>query len=125
KFLVNAGDLYAAGRWTIGIRDPDKPGSDESICRMTITDRAVSTSGQYERGPHIVDPKTHKPGMSRKSATVIASSSVEADALAKGFFILDREKSGKILKERPSPSAVLVENDGSVDARNVHCLPPN
>src|SRR5262249_46527459 len=86
KFLVNAGDLYASGRWTIGIRNPDKPGSDESLCQITVVDRAVSTSGQYERGPHIVDPKTRKPDRARKSATVIASLSVEADALAKGFF---------------------------------------
>lgn len=129
KFLVNAGDLYANGRWTIGIRDPDRPGSEESICLITVTDRAVSTSGQYERGPHIVDPNTRKPGAERKSATVIAPTSTEADALAKGFFLMDREKSGEILKKRPGLSALLVENDGSVDAENVspkdnlHCRP--
>ncbi|HEX5037515.1 MAG TPA: FAD:protein FMN transferase [bacterium] len=119
KFLVNAGDLYASGRWTIGIRDPDEPGSEESLCRLTVADRAVSTSGQYERGTHIVDPKTRKPDLARKSATVVARTSVEADALAKGFFILERGESEKILKERPDLAAVLVENDGTVDAENL------
>jgi thiamine biosynthesis lipoprotein len=119
KFLVNAGDLYASGRWTIGIRDPDRPGSEETLCRLTLTDRAVSTSGQYERGGHIVDPKTRKPDRARKSATVIARTSTEADALAKGFFILDREDSEKIMEKRPDLSVVLVENDGTVDAENL------
>jgi FAD:protein FMN transferase len=96
KFLVNAGDLYAAGKWTIGIRDPDRPGSAEAVCRITVNDRAVSTSGQYERGPHIIDPKTRKPATGLKSATVVARDSVSADALAKAFFILGKSGSEKI-----------------------------
>lgn len=87
KFLVNAGDLYAYGRWDIEIRDPDKPGSRDSICTIMVKDRAVSTSGRYERGPHIIDPQTRRPASGSKSVTVIAENSATASSLATGLFV--------------------------------------
>jgi thiamine biosynthesis lipoprotein len=91
KFLVDAGDLYAAGKWTIGIRDPNRPGSGESLCRIMVKNRAVSTSGLYERGNHIIDPRTKKPAQHFGSVTVIAPTSIRADALATGIFVLGKK----------------------------------
>ncbi len=87
--LVNAGDLYAAGRWKIQIRDPRHPSSDKSVCTFWVKDKAVSTSGQYERGRHIVDPHTHRALPDKGSVTVIAEKSFLADAWAKAFFVSD------------------------------------
>ncbi len=111
KFLVNAGDLYAAGRWRIVIRDPDRPGGDQGVCEVTVQDRAVSTSGQYERGPHIIDPKTGQPAAGLKSVTVIAKKSIDASPLATGFFVLGKEKAETILAKRTDVTAMFVAND--------------
>src|SRR5579883_1304826 len=56
------GDLYLGGLnpdgqpWSVGIRHPRIDG--ELIEAIRISDRAVCTSGDYERGRHILDPRT-------------------------------------------------------------------
>lgn len=112
KFLVDAGDLYAAGHWTIGIRDPDRHGSQEPLRRVTVQDRAVSTSGTYERGPHIIDPKTKRPVSHFKSVTVIARDSATADALATGLFVLGKEKAKEIIELQKDVGVLLIEKNG-------------
>jgi len=70
--LVSAGgDMVAAGmkgaeRWKIGIRDPR---SDGIVATVSLSDEAISTSGNYERYfikdgkryHHILDPKSGMP----------------------------------------------------------------
>lgn len=121
KFLVDAGDLYASGRWTIGIRNPDVPGSAEILCEIEAENQAVSTSGQYERGAHIIDPRIRKPAMGLKSVTVIAPTSTTADALATGLFVLGPAESEKVLANHPQIRAVFVRSDTSSPPR---CAPP-
>jgi thiamine biosynthesis lipoprotein len=84
--LVNGGgDLAAfgcpaAGRaWRIGIRHPWR--HDALACVIRIQ-AAVATSGTYERGPHLLDPFTGRPGNRAVSATVTGPSLALADALA-------------------------------------------
>lgn len=90
RFLVNAGDLYASGRWEVGIHDPDNP-QEKPVCLLTVKDLAVSTSGLYERGPHIIDPRTRRAVSPLKSVTVIAKESALADAFATGAFVLGKD----------------------------------
>lgn len=86
KYLINAGDIYAQGRWTVGIRDPDGP-PEAFLCQATLENQAISTSGNYERGPHLIDPTTKKPALGFKSLTVIAQKAALADALGTGLFV--------------------------------------
>ena len=47
----------APGRpWRVGIRHPDQ--ADQVAAVLAVSDRAVATSGSYERGDHIADPRT-------------------------------------------------------------------
>ncbi len=117
KFLVDAGDLYASGRWTIGIRNPDQPGGRGTLCEIDVETQAVSTSGLYERGAHIIDPRTRKPAMGLKSVTVISPTSMTADALATGFFVLGPEESEKVLADHPEIRAVFVRSGTSSPPR--------
>lgn len=108
KFLVNAGDLYAAGGWEIGVRNPrDKDGPP--LCRLTVRDRAVSTSGLYERGPHIVDPRSRRPSRKIASLTVVARDAVLSDALATGLLVL-----GNRSWERMERAAGVLGKDADV-----------
>jgi thiamine biosynthesis lipoprotein len=53
-----------------------------------VTDAAVCTSGDYERGEHLVDPRTGTPSSLAASVTVVAPTAMLADALATAAFIL-------------------------------------
>lgn len=109
NFAIDAGgDLYLSGHnpqgapWSVGIRHPrpDDQSADQLIDSVCVSDRAVCTSGDYERrarggslgnhkdGHHILDPRTGKPANLVASATVIAPSAMLADALATAAFVL-------------------------------------
>ena len=62
NYWVNAGgDIVARGQaapgrpWRVGIQHPDR--RDRIAAVLAVSDRAVATSGSYERGDHIVDPR--------------------------------------------------------------------
>jgi FAD:protein FMN transferase len=84
--IVNGGgDLAAFGspaprqRWRAGIRHPWQP---NALAAVVEVGAAVATSGTYERGAHLVDPRTGRPGSRAASATVTGPSLALADALA-------------------------------------------
>jgi thiamine biosynthesis lipoprotein len=92
-FAIDAGgDLYLGGHnehgapWSVGIRHPriDR----ELIDRLLISDRAVCTSGDYERGDHILDPRVGDSPATCASVTVIAPTAMLADALGTAAFVL-------------------------------------
>ena len=99
NFAINAGgDLYLGGcnpegePWSIGIRHPRS--DHELIDSLRISDRAVCTSGDYERkstneeGHHILNPRTGSSADQAASVTVIAPNAMLADALATAAFVL-------------------------------------
>jgi len=92
-FAIDAGgDLYLGGvnpngsPWSIGIRHPRRDA--EWIEALNVTDRAVCTSGDYERSDHILDPRTGTPANSVASVTVVAPTAMMADGLATAAFVL-------------------------------------
>lgn len=91
EFCLNAGgDVVAAGRtWSVGIRHPDQP---MAVCAvLPVRDRAVATSGSYERGEHIIDGRTGLPARELVSLTVVAADLTTADAVSTAAFALGRE----------------------------------
>jgi thiamine biosynthesis lipoprotein len=101
-FVIDAGgDLYFSGcnrqgePWSAGIRHPRA--RDELVDRFRISDRAVCTSGDYERGPHILDARCGATAEAVASATVVAPSAMLADALATAAFVLGPEESIPLL----------------------------
>lgn len=83
---VNAGgDVQILGApQRIGIRSPDRP--DLLACVVEAAG-AVATSGHYERGTHILDPRTGRSAEGRLSATVTGPELWLADALATVLFL--------------------------------------
>ncbi|RKX54312.1 MAG: FAD:protein FMN transferase [Thermotoga sp.] len=91
------GPKFGGSDWVIGIRNPRyKENSDETIDVVYMKDGAIATSGDYERYfikdgkryHHIFNPKTGYPSHGIISATVIAQSCADADALATAIFNL-------------------------------------
>jgi FAD:protein FMN transferase len=95
-FAVEAGgDLFARGfasagtRWRVGLRHPTVPRRVSAV--VEITDLGVATSGAYERGQHIRDPRTGRPAGGLTSVTVIGPSLAWADAYATAAFVKGRD----------------------------------
>src|SRR5215468_798738 len=93
NFAIDAGgDLYLGGfnsegsTWSVGIRHPRKDG--ELIDSIRVSNQAVCTSGDYEQGEHILDPRRAHAAGNASSVTVVAQTAMLADALATAAFVL-------------------------------------
>ena len=81
-----AGDIACRGfmspgePWAVGIRHPEH--THEIIKVVQMTSGAIATSGLYERGAHIINPRTGDKTMALDSATVVGPDGGMADALA-------------------------------------------
>jgi FAD:protein FMN transferase len=111
-FAIDAGgDLYLGGcnprgePWSAGVRHPLVRG--ELVDRFRVSDRAVCTSGAYERGQHILDPRSGAAANGVASATVIAPSAMLADALATAAYVLEPEE-GIALMTRMGVAGLIV-----------------
>jgi thiamine biosynthesis lipoprotein len=111
-FCIDAGgDIYCGGRnlkgepWVVGIRHPRH--RDELVDRVQLSDCAVCTSGDYERGPHILDPRENAAAPRVASATVIAPNAMLADAMATAVFVLGPEE-GIALLDRLGLRGLLI-----------------
>jgi len=123
---INAGgDMYLLGQrhqrpWRIGIQHPRQ--ADTTLATLTLTDRAVVTSGDYERYfeadgqryHHLFDPKTGTPARRCQSVTVVSDSVALADALATALFVLGPTDGLALLAGYPGSSALIVAADGQV-----------
>ena len=119
--LVNVGgDLYALGvsedgdPWKVGVRSPDDP--EALITTLSMTDRAVATSGDYHqffehegrRYHHLLDSTTGAPSEARlRSVTVAAAACMDADAGATTAFLASAGGAG-IMLSRVAPGAEVV-----------------
>ena len=99
------GDLYALGTapdgepWSVGIRDPHQ--TDRLAGRLEVADRAVTTSGDYERFftwrgvryHHLIDPTTAAPRRTGvHSVTVQGGACMDADAAATSVFGMNADR---------------------------------
>lgn len=109
--------------WRIGVRDPEGvQGSYLGI--LPVTDRAVVTSGGYERyfqqdGQtyiHILDPRTGRPAESDLlSVTVVSGDGAAADGLSTALYIMGREGAARYWRDHSEElELVLVAQDGAV-----------
>ena len=120
------GNVYCVGGkadgtdWRVGIRDPEDGSALSAV--ISVRDRAVVTSGAYERfftGPdgkvygHIFDPATGRPSESDLiSATVIGTWGVQCDALSTALYVMGREKAEAFLPTLAGIDAILIDDYG-------------
>ncbi|MEY2447018.1 MAG: FAD:protein transferase [Acidimicrobiaceae bacterium] len=96
NFSINAGgDVLTRGapepnrEWQIGIQHPAQRTAVAAV--VTGTDLAVATSGRYERGDHIINPRTGMPANDFVSVTVVGDDLGRADAYATAAMVLGEE----------------------------------
>ncbi len=108
--------------WQIAIENPDK--SSDYIGVVSVKDKAVITSGGYERYfekngktyHHILDPETGYPAESGvKSVTIVSDDGTLADALSTSLFVMGKEKALDYWREHKNEfDTVLVEDSGDI-----------
>jgi len=83
--IVLRGGKPEGGPWNIGIANPDDV--EEYVKFFDVIDGSVATSGDYEKGAHIVDPHTGLIAIGARSATVIGPDGAICDALATALMV--------------------------------------
>lgn len=107
------GDLVTVGqrKWRIGIRNPSRKGV-VAIVEVYGTN-FICTSGNYERGKHVVDPLTGELVEKCLSVTVVADEGSKADALSTACFVAGFPK-GKSLLQKLGAKGVFIWKDEKV-----------
>jgi FAD:protein FMN transferase len=123
-----AGDIKAFGLkpdnkpWVVGIKNPrQKSSEDEIIAKVSLSDKAISTSGDYERYfimdgqrfHHLLVPATGQPANSCQGVSVIADKGVMTDGFDNALFILGPEK-GLELAGKMGLDAMIIDNKGAI-----------
>jgi thiamine biosynthesis lipoprotein len=116
NYCINAGgDIVARGEagpgrpWRVGIRHPDHP--DRVAAVLAVSDRAVATSGAYERGEHITDPRTGRAATGLRSVTVVGPGLAFTDAYATAVFAMGLDGLGWLADHDGGTYAVLAITD--------------
>lgn len=130
--LVDIGEIFCDGRnpsgegWSIGVDNPvdgnDSPGSDlRGIWRSNGAAQGIVTSGNYrkfyvkdgKKYAHTIDPRSGRPvehGL--LSASVVAPTAAEADALATACMVLGPEGARELVEALDGVEAYLIFADG-------------
>jgi thiamine biosynthesis lipoprotein len=117
-YLLNAGgDIIARGEaaagrpWRVGIRHPGQ--ADRLAAVLEVRDRAVATSATYERGRHIVDPRTGRPADGLRSMTVVGPRLGFVDAYATAAYVMGLDGLRWVAR-RADHEALAITNDDRV-----------
>ncbi|MBR6308834.1 MAG: FAD:protein FMN transferase [Lachnospiraceae bacterium] len=111
--LINlGGNVYALGKkpdgslWNVAVKSPVD--SIKYLGVLSVSDKAVITSGGYERYfeeggityHHIIDPSTGYPADSgAQSVTVVSSDPTLADALSTAIFVMGEDKATALWRD--------------------------
>lgn len=120
-----AGDIRVMGHrpdgssWRIGVQHPRD--SAKTLTVLELSDKFISTSGDYERYQivhrkryhHILDPRTGKPSEGMESVTLVGDRGSDGDPLATALFILGPKQGRKIVKKL-GYEAIFVDDKGRV-----------
>lgn len=124
--LINAGGDVGAfggkpggGSWTLALRNPRN--ESDYVTLISLRDGAVATSGDYERYftpdksvHHIIDPRTGYSAAPVISATVIADSATDADALATTVFVLGPKEGIELAESLQNVEALLITENKTI-----------
>ncbi|MFQ5544073.1 MAG: FAD:protein FMN transferase [Nitrospiria bacterium] len=123
--IAIAGDIALFGTkpngnpWRIGIQHPRH--KEKTIAEIDLSDRFISTSGDYERFftkngkiyHHILNSETLLPARNCQSVTVISDNGAFSDALSTGIFVMG-PKHGMSLLEKWLGEGVIIDREGRV-----------
>ncbi len=116
NFSVNAGgDIQTSGvnskgkKWSVGVRNPFN--LIQNVKVVYLSGEGIATSGTYERGGHIYNPKSGIMDKSVVSLTVIGKDIYEADRFATPAFAMGKEGVNFIEKQK-GLEGYMIDSEG-------------
>lgn len=131
KAVVNAaGDLITLGTqpngqlWTVGIADPAT--KYYPFSQLAISNKAVATSGNYEKFviidgrkySHTIDPKTGFPVSGIKSVTIISPSAELADAMTTPVMVMGVKAGLNMINQLKELACIIIDDDNKLYTSN-------
>ena len=123
--IVAVGTKPDGSAWRVGVRDPDDEAELAGV--VTVADKCVITSGDYERYftengvryCHIIDPSTGEPARTGlRSVTVVGreGGGVVWDAYSTALFVMGPEKAEAFWREQDTDAfdIILIDETGGV-----------
>ena len=123
--LVNSGEVGCLGRkpsgedWTVGVQHPRV--ADAYVSLAMLDGRSLATSGDYETKfsddfskNHIFDPRSGQSPSELASASILAPSAMQADALSTTAMVLGPERTLALVESLPNVDVLLVLKNGRV-----------
>lgn len=108
--------------WTVAIQDPEN--ENQYVGYIKVSDKAVVTSGAYERyftddnghlWGHIMNPKTGYPAQSGlTSVTIVGSDGMLCDVLSTALFVMGLDDAGAYWKTYGGFEAVFVTDNNEI-----------
>ena len=114
--------------WRVGVENPDSSiealSKSDYVGTVTISDKALITSGGYQRYfekdgkkyHHIIDPSTGYPSDSGLiSVTIVSDDGLLADGLSTSLFIMGKDKAVEYWREHSDEfDFILVDSEGMI-----------
>ena len=102
--------------WPVRLRNPFE--NENSVGTVWLRDQGLGTSAatyqffEYKgrKLGHLLDPRTGWPASGISSASVIAVTAAEADAMSTAAFVLGSTRTEELVRLKPTISAVLLED---------------
>jgi thiamine biosynthesis lipoprotein len=110
--------------WTIGIADPNV--KERPFSYMNITDKAVATSGNYEKFivvdgkkySHTINPRTGLPIRGIKSVTIVSTNAEVADALTTPVMIMGVGAGLDMINQLQNVEAIIIDDEDRIYISN-------
>lgn len=107
-------------KWRVAVQNPD---GDQYIGIISAENKAVITSGNYQRFfvengilyHHIINPRTGKPASgSLQSVTIVSDTGTMADGLSTAIFVMGLEKGIEYWREHSGFDVIFVTEDNNI-----------
>jgi thiamine biosynthesis lipoprotein len=114
EYAIDAGGdvRVRGGGWRIGIRHPTEPEAVAAV--VEADDLAIATSGEYNRGRHVLDPHTGESPDGVLSVTVSGPDLATADAYATAAFAMGASVAPHWTARLRGYGALTILSDGRV-----------
>ncbi len=100
-------ELTGKAGWPVTISAPANPG--ELLRCILLNDKAISASGVYRKGGHIVNPYSKQRIVEGKACWAIADDAVRVDALSTAFMIMELGDVSAYCKRYGVTAAIFVD----------------
>ncbi len=105
--------VFGPKSWKVGVQHPRE--KEKLIGIIELSDgQSLATSGDYERGKHIIDPRTGKPASGCQSVTLIGKDATEIDALSTAVFVLGPREGMGLIESLSGIEGLIVDVNGRI-----------